>query len=71
MVAWYDVGDGIDIPVARWHRVVCAVRSALGANPVREKIWPRRFPQSIITTLRNVTEIETALVDLFWAHLPY
>ena len=43
----------------------------LGANPVREKIWPRRFPQSIITTLRNITEIETALVDLFWAHLPY
>ena len=44
---------------------------ALGANPVREKIWPRRFPQSIITTLRNIKEIGTALVDLFWAHLPY
>ena len=51
-------------------RCTCSVE-ALGANPVREKIWPRRFPQSIITTLRNVTKIETALVDLFWAHLPY
>ena len=27
----------------------------LGANPVRENIWPRRFPKSIITTLRDMT----------------
>ena len=26
----------------------------IGANPVRENIWPRRFPQSIITTLRDI-----------------
>ena len=42
---------------------------ALGANSVRENIWPRRLPKSIVTVLRGMYVISPALADLFWADL--
>ena len=46
-------------------------RAPLGANSVRENIWPRRLPKSIVTVLRGMYWyiISPAFVALFWAHL--
>ena len=44
-------------------------RAPLGANSVRENIWPRRLPKSIVTVLRDMCVISPALADLFWADL--
>ena len=36
---------------------------------MRENIWPRRLPKSIVTVLKGMYVISTALADLFWADL--